>query len=40
MVIYGRVEDLGCAVVWREELWLCVNGRLRMRSGKMRDWMI
>ena len=41
---YAQMEDLGCAVVCREELWLCANGRFRMRSGMprgivvMREW--
>ena len=30
---YAQVEDLGCAVACRKELWLCANGRVRMRSG-------
>ena len=27
------MEDLGCAVVRRKELWLCATGRFRTRSG-------
>ena len=22
---YAQMEDLGCAMVWRKELWLCAN---------------
>ena len=29
---YAQVEDLGCAVVCRKELWLCTNRRFRMRN--------
>ena len=25
---YAQVEDLGCAVVCRKELWLCANGKI------------
>ena len=25
---YAQVEDLGCAVVCREELWLCANVKI------------
>ena len=25
---YARMEDLGCAVVCRKELWLCTNGKI------------
>ena len=38
------MEDLGCSVVCRKELWLCASGRFRMRSGMpqgivvMREW--
>ena len=27
------MEDLGCAEVYRKELWLCASGRFKMRSG-------
>ena len=26
---YAQVEDLGCAVVCRKELWLCANGKIQ-----------
>ena len=26
------MEDLGCAMVCRKELWLCASGRFRMPS--------
>ena len=38
------MEDLGCAVVCRKELWLCASGRFKMRSGMpqgivfIREW--
>ena len=41
---YALMEDLGCSVVCRKELWLCASGRFRMRSGMpqgivvMREW--
>ena len=41
---YAQVEDLVCAVVSRNELWLCTSGRFSIRSGMlqgivvMREW--
>ena len=26
IVVMREWEDLGCAVIWRKELWLCANG--------------
>ena len=26
---YAQMEDLGCAVVCRKELWLCANGKIQ-----------
>ena len=43
IVVMREWEDLGCAVIWHKELWLCAIG---MRSDVaqgivvMRQWMI
>ena len=32
IVLMGKWEDVGCALIWRKELWLCANGLFRMHS--------